>query len=572
MDPISEMSYNALKELCNSNKVEQKRRSEISTSTKRSKRITSDVWDSFVMLVNRDTNNIINGWVQCVKCNRYTPYNGSTTTRLKSHRCDKPQRNLMSFYVSSPSSPSSALSKNRIQFSKYDKEMIREAAVKFVAKDIRPFYAIEGEGLIDLCTSMVMIGQNYPNIRKSDIVDLLPSRQTLQRFAITKATIAKTHIADDLHKALRTVGSFSSTVDTSTSRVQSITYLTITAKINIYENNCVTKKEFVLSANAMRNEQITGVNIRQKIDAVYKDFGISDYQIRHDIVWITDRGSNVKNALNDCDFRLNCFAHIINNIVKKMCEESTVRTMITNASNLVKYLKKSGYSSNDLTEALFSHSDTRWNVNFFLLKSVHNNYNSILDILRRKEENGSSDNCIDKITPLKKSELKQTMDVLELFAELTKNVQGEQYETLHLIWPYLNRIEKHLAQSPIDSPFIAEVKKKGRDYMAKNAKHFAPNILHEVAVFLHPAMKHLGCTTASERTKIYEYVRKETSEIYEQTSSINSTIASNGDSAATAGSRDNAFVDFISDAPITSDEVGNYISLVVPPVSVIIIF
>lgn len=253
-----------------------------------------------------------------------------------------------------------------------------------------------------------------------------------------------------------------------------------------------------------------------------------------------------------------------------MCEESTVRTIITNASSLVKYLKKSGFSSNELTEALFSHSDTRWNVNFFLLKSVHNNYNAILDILRRKEENGSSDNCIDKITP--KSELKQTMDILELFAELTRNVQGEQYETLHLIWPYLKRIEKHLVHSPIDSPFNAEMKKIGRNYMAKNAKQFAPHILHEVAVFLHPGMKHLGCATASERTKIYEYVRKETSEIYEQTSSIDSTIASNRDSAATAGSIDNAFVDFISDAIITSDEVGNYISLVVPPVSVIIKF
>lgn len=157
------MSYNALKELCNSNKVEQKRRNEIAKSiTKRTKRISSDVWNTFVMLVNVDTNDIINGWVQCVKCNRYIPYNGSTTTRLRSHRCDKPQRNLISSYVSSPSSPSSL--KNRIQFSKYDKDIIREAAVKFVAKDIRPFYAIEGEGLIDLCTSMVMIGQNYPNI------------------------------------------------------------------------------------------------------------------------------------------------------------------------------------------------------------------------------------------------------------------------------------------------------------------------------------------------------------------------------------------------------------------------
>lgn len=398
---------------------------------------------------------------------------------------------------------------------------------------------------------------------------MIPSRQTLQRFLITKANIAKTHIANDLHKALRTVWSFSSTMDTSTSRVQSITYLTITAKIIIYENNCVTKKELVLSVNAMRGKKITGVNIRQKFDAVYKDFGITDYQIRHDIVWITDRGSNVKNALDDCDVRLNCFAHIINSIVKKMCEESTVKTLITNASNLVKYLKKSGFSSNELTEALYSHSDTRWNVNFFLLKSVHNNYNAILDILRRKEENDTSDNCIDKITPLKKGEMKQTMDVLELFADLTKNVQGEQYETLHLIWPYLKRIEKHLAQSPMDPPFIAELKKKGRDYMAKNTKEFAPHILHQVAVFLHPVMKHLGCATASEKTKIYEYVRKNTTELYEQTSSINPTIASIGDSAATAGSRDHDFVDFISDAITTSDEVANYISLVCPPVSII---
>lgn len=105
--------------------------------------------------------------------------------------------------------------------------------------------------------------------------------------------------------------------------------------------------------------------------------------------------------------------------------------------------------------------------------------------------------------------------------------------------------------------------------MAKNAKQFAPHILHQVAVFLHPTMKHLGCATASEKTKIYECVRKETTEIYEQTTSMNSTIASKGDSTATGGSRDNDFVDFISDAITNSDEIANYISLVVPPVSVL---
>lgn len=74
-----------------------------------------------------------------------------------------------------------------------------------------------------------------------------------------------------------------------------------------------------------------------------KEYGISDSVIRKNCIFVTDQGSNLIKALN-CDTRLSCSAHILNNVLKNVLENknTAVRECIDNCKALVTYFVQSG--------------------------------------------------------------------------------------------------------------------------------------------------------------------------------------------------------------------------------------
>lgn len=78
---------------------------------------------------------------------------------------------------------------------------------------------------------------------------------------------------------------------------------------------------------------------KNKIFEVLISYGLSYEQIRERVHFISDRGSQFK-ALNSVN-RSNCVAHMVNNIVHKMCSESEIQKIIHDAVNLVRYMKRS---------------------------------------------------------------------------------------------------------------------------------------------------------------------------------------------------------------------------------------
>lgn len=65
------------------------------------------------------------------------------------------------------------------------REEMKNAATKFVVNDLRPFYAIEGESLLQLCTAVMhfgQFGQTYPKACPDDLKTVLPSRNTVRKF------------------------------------------------------------------------------------------------------------------------------------------------------------------------------------------------------------------------------------------------------------------------------------------------------------------------------------------------------------------------------------------------------
>lgn len=52
------------------------------------------------------------------------------------------------------------------------------------------------------------------------------------------------------------------------------------------------------------------------------------------------------------------------------------------------------------------------------------------------------------------------MKILELFVDITIQIQAEKYITFHLNWSYYIKIYKHLESNSNDSHFITRMKKK----------------------------------------------------------------------------------------------------------------
>lgn len=58
--------------------------------------------------------------------------------------------------------------------------------------------------------------------------------------------------------------------------------------------------------------------------------------------------------------RLNCYCHILNNIVKRMCAVEQVKKIVDDTSSLVSYIRSSGLGT-DCAPQLKKHAPTRWN-------------------------------------------------------------------------------------------------------------------------------------------------------------------------------------------------------------------
>lgn len=112
-------------------------------------------------------------------------------------------------------------------------DAVRDAATEFIVRDIRPFYALEGEGLQNLLKTMIHVGKKYPRLALDYIKRLIPSRFTMRRHTDKKTIDAIKMIKTDLAKSIQSVGGFSCTLDLYSHRYRCNTYLCITARLNI---------------------------------------------------------------------------------------------------------------------------------------------------------------------------------------------------------------------------------------------------------------------------------------------------------------------------------------------------
>lgn len=210
-------------------------------------RLKSNVWGLFKLIVDESTEEkkVISNFVICSSCMKFFAYNGETTSTLLRHSaCGKGQPSMNKFVVK----------KKATEFKEMDIKNVREAAMKFVVKDYRPFYAIECEGLKDLCYAMVLFGQKYSNMSKDDFEKILPSRQTVGRDVSARSLELINVMSKEMRHCLNFAGGFAATTDLWTDNYKRKSYMSITVHLNIFKDEKITPKVYIINMDTIDDE------------------------------------------------------------------------------------------------------------------------------------------------------------------------------------------------------------------------------------------------------------------------------------------------------------------------------
>lgn len=197
----------------------------------------SDIWLKFQLIFSTDGEEVDHFYF-CTDC-EHVLENISTDgniNKLKRHICQDDDVNA---------DPNK---KRKLLGSKSDKKNLKKGAINFVAKDFRPYSAIECEGLIDLCTACMEFGQNNRRATQADLMNALPSRNTVKEGVNTQAHAKKKVIAD-LMKQACDCGGLAATTDTWTDDYRHNTYIAVVAHMCIKKKNEIQYHRFILCTN-----------------------------------------------------------------------------------------------------------------------------------------------------------------------------------------------------------------------------------------------------------------------------------------------------------------------------------
>lgn len=235
--------------------------------------------------------------------------------------------------------------------------------------------------------------------------------------------------------------------------------------------------------------------IKAKIIESLRELMIDDFFPK--IVFVTDRGGNIRKALADVE-RLNCFPHFINNIVKKTCQIDVVKVLIDKCRSLVKYFKITGLN-NLLSSALKSGCETRFNYIHLMLDSIIKNWDDIDTTLRAQNE-------IRRINGINYSDLVCASEYLREFKVWSDHASGSKRPTLYVVWIGIHRLMEHSFIDENDNPLVSLMKVKAFTYIQEK---FVLSPMHRMATFLHPGYKALRFASADLIREKHENIRVE---------------------------------------------------------------
>lgn len=199
------------------------------------------------MVFSKESKSQIQHFYYCTNCKTvvYNAANEGNTNKLLRHVC-----------FGDINIPNTSKKKNLI-ISEAEKEVLKRASALFVAKDIRPAGAIEGEGLFELCCTCMEFGQRNRKATRNDLSNAFPSRNTVTSTVGKIATDCRRKTAAFIQRAIAK-GGVAATTDCWTDDYRHITYISVVAHLSIRKNDDITYHRFVLSTNEISELIKTG--------------------------------------------------------------------------------------------------------------------------------------------------------------------------------------------------------------------------------------------------------------------------------------------------------------------------
>lgn len=462
---------------------------------KRNVKNHSDVWARIKQVVDENKNDV-KGFFCCENC-MTAIHNGSksgTTTQFIRHICkiEKGQTSITQFTTSSVEKQQ----RKKTKISEEHKKHLRDGCVQYICSDLRPYYAIEGEGFFAVSYACFQIGQANPNMTKEEFADNFPSKATVQRDIEVKVVTAKNVIKTKLQDTYEKYGGFACTSDLWTDQFRQRTYLSVTANLCTLSAVGIQYHRYVLCIEEL-DEPVKSKEVTENhILAALESYGFSRDMVKSSVNFVTDRGSQFKTMA--IFKRANCWAHLINNVVEEMCKDSEAKQIISDAASLVRYLKKAGLNHR-LNISLKSYVDTRWSTVYMMLRSIIPHYETIYNMLEQREKlDRSHRGCLKHIECLQKSSLDRLAELLKPFKAWIDFMEADMSINIHKVWPIYTKMMAHLkisSEDPEDMSndknfvMIEAMKSRGRDYVRKRADDFEPTTEQQMAVALHPRLK-----------------------------------------------------------------------------------
>lgn len=201
-----------------------------------------------------------------------------------------------------------------------------------MCEDMRPFHAIDCEGLLDLCTSAMEFGQRNPKAKREDLAEAMPTRNTTKSTVIEMSMECKEKIRKILAEA-RNIGGFAATCDIWIDDHMHNTYICVVVHVNLISSEGIKIHRLVIHTSNIEEKVKTKKVIVHHILEIFDEYDFDGNDVKKYETFVTDRGGNIKYGLKDAGSeRLSCYDHLIHNLLSSMLDVPELKTMVQDAS------------------------------------------------------------------------------------------------------------------------------------------------------------------------------------------------------------------------------------------------
>lgn len=449
------------------------------------------IYDNCEGIKNATTGDIVKDKVACIHCYHVFDRNDIRiygTSNLRRHVC---LLNINNNQHDEQINNEDTHKTLKCRIGNENNRKLTEAQLMFVARDVQPMTALHGVGLIQLLAVFTAIGSRLGALTRAQCDSILFSRHLMSNkikeygYKIITQCIKPKLFAI----ALQTAISF--TVDEWTDKYSNQSYLGITA--HFVDPKGILNDRTIALEHLPPGHRHTGAFLMKFIKGTMEKYGLRNLlqQIPQKFVFVSDRGSNIRYALDNLIFdnRVSCFAHFINNLVMRMLEQEDAVKIISKVGSIVTFFKHTRMNS-QFKKKLRQVCKTRWNGTYYMLESYIINEQELTEELRKNMSLRLKEGIVSEAVI-------ELCNFLGGFQKATDEVEGSAQPTICHVLPWYYIFEKDLQDQRGDSQMIKQMKIFGREYLRDK---FILHKYHQTAAFLHPLMLNNGLTEVQEST------------------------------------------------------------------------